>query len=178
MRNNASILGSIAIVLSGLNPVLALGQIPAELHGTWVIDAKQTQERLIQVGPPSNNAEWLAATIVRQCVTTMTFDKDTMTIDPISRVPMTQSFRLEPHKDKKLTYAIQTADGGKDTLTVAFLNRESITVKFAKVELAEYGVWKRGNRPNRQTADTDSRQAFDTCASALKNVPFLKERMH
>ncbi len=177
MRNNASILGSIAIAISGLNPVLALGQIPAELHGTWVIDAKQTQERLIQVGPPSNNAEWLPAIIVRQCVTTMTFDKDTMTIDLISHAPTTRSFRLEPHEDKKLTYTIQTASGGKDTLTVSFLDRESITVKSAKVELDEYGVWKRGNRPNQKTVDTDFQQSLDACLSALKNVPFIKEKM-
>ncbi len=97
-----------------------------------------------------------------------------MTIDPISAAPMTQSFRLEPQQDKKLTYTIQTAEGDKDTITISFLNEESITVKFAKIGLDEYGVWKRGNRPNQQSAESDFRKAFDACASALNNVPFVR----
>lgn len=176
MKNNGSNFGRIAFVIVGLIPLVVSGQTPAELNGTWVIDAKQTEERLIRVGPPSKNAEWLSSIILRQCVTTMTFDGDAMTVDLISPAPTVQSFRLEPQQDKKLTYTVQTADGGKDTLTISFLNRESITVKSAKVELDEYGVWKRGNKPNRQTAQIDFQQAFDACASALSKVPFIKAK--
>jgi len=104
----------------------------------------------------------------------MTFEGDTMTIDPISPAPIAQSFRLEPQQDKQLTYTIRTAEGKNDTITISFLNEESITVKSAKIELDEYGVWKRGKRPSRQTAESDFKQAFDTCASALNNVPFVK----
>ena len=162
------------VMICGLFSLAAMGQVSKELNGTWVIDAKQTEEFLKRVGPTPNNAEWLPAIVLRQCVTTMTFEGDTMTMDPISSAPMAQSFRLEPQQDRKLTYTIRTADGGKDTLTISFLNEENITVKSAKVGLDEYGVWKRGKQPNRQTAENDFKQAFDTCASALKNVPFIK----
>lgn len=176
MKNNVPMRRCIANVVCGLFPLVATGQVPAELSGTWVIDAKQTEERLNKVGPPSRNAEWLPSIILRQCVTTMTFEGEAMIIDPISPAPMAQSFRLEPQQGKKFTYTVQTADGGKDTLTITFLNEESITVKSEKVGLDEYGVWKRGKRPNRQTAQIDFKQAFDSCASALENVPFVKTK--
>ena len=95
-----------------------------------------------------------------------------MIVDRISPNPMEQSFRLQQTKES--TYTIETADGGKDTLTIAFLNKESITVESAKVELDGYAVWKRGERPNRQTAEKDFKEAFDACVSVLKNVPFIK----
>lgn len=162
------------VMIFGLFSLAAMGQVSRELNGTWVIDIKQTEEFVKRVDPPPHNAEWLPAILLRQCITTMTFEGDTMTMDPISPSPMVQSFRLEPQKDRKLTYLIQTDDGGKDTLTISFLNEENITVKSAKVELNEYGVWKRGKRPNRQTTQQDFMQALDTCASVLKNVSFIK----
>lgn len=176
MKNNTTIRRFAAITICGLLPLVVAGQVPTELNGTWVIDPRQTAERLIAVGPPSNNAQWLPSIILRQCVTTLTFDGDTMIIDPISPAPTAQSFRLVPQQDRKLTFTVQTADGGKDTMTIAFLHAEGITVASEKVGLDEYGVWKRGKRPNRQTTEKDFKQAFDACASALDNVPFIKTK--
>lgn len=176
MRSPAFVRHLSTSVIGGLFSLAALGQTPAALDGTWVIDAKQTEERLIKIGPPPKNAEWLPAIILRLCVTTMTFEGNVMTIDPISPAPTTQSFRLEPQSVKELTYIFQTLNGEKETLTISFLNEENITIRSAKVGLDEYGVWKRGKRPNRQTAETDFKQAFDACASALSNVPFVKAR--
>lgn len=176
MKNNVFMRRLIAVFACGFFPLAATGQIPTELIGTWVIDAKQTEQRLNKVGPPSRNAEWLPSIVLRQCVTTMTFEGDLMIIAPISPAPMAQSFRLEPRQDKKLTYTAQTPDGKKDTLTITFLSEEYITVRSENIGLDEYGVWKRGNRPNRQTAQIDFKQAFDSCASALENVPFVKAK--
>lgn len=173
MKNQGS-LRLIALTLSGLFSLAATAKVPPELNGTWVMDAKQTEERLKKVGPPARNAQWLPAILLRQCVTTITFEGETMVMDPISPNPMVQSFRLEPQPNKVLTYTIQAADGGKDTLTISFVNAQSITVKSEKMGLDEYGVWTRGKKPNRQTAQTDFKQAFDVCASALNNVPFVR----
>lgn len=176
MKHKTAIRRLVAAVICGLFPLAGAGQIPADLIGTWVIDAKQTEEHLIKLGPPPRNGEWIPSIILRLCLTTMTFEEDRLIYDPISPAPMVQSFSLEPQQDKKLTYTIQTANGGKDTLTISFLNKDSITVKTEKIGLDEYGVWKRGMRPNRQTAQNDYKQAFDSCASALNNVPFVKAK--
>lgn len=151
-----------------------VGQTSSALNGTWVIDPKQTAEHLIRVGPPSRNAEWIPRIVAGQCVTAMTFEEDTMIIESIGPFPMARSFRLEPKQGEELAYTIQTDRGGKDTVKISFLNEGSITVKFGNVELDVYGVWKRGNRPNPQTGESDIKQALDTCASALKSVPFLR----
>lgn len=177
MTTKAAIHHTVVVFACGLFPALAIAQLPSGLIGTWVIDAKQTEEYLKKVGPPSHNAEWIPSIVARQCVTTMAFQVDTMIVDPITPAPMAQSFRLEPQQGKELTYSIETADGGKDTLTISFLNDENITVKSTKIELDGYGVWKRGNPVNRQTAERDFKQAFDTCVSALDNVPFLRKKV-
>lgn len=165
-----------AVALMCCVPHTALGDQLQLLDGTWVIDALKTAENIKKIGPPSHNAEWLSSIVLRQCVTTMTFEGSSMILDPISPAPMAQSFQLEPQSGKQWTYTVAMADGGKDTLTVSFLNTENITAKSAKVGLDEYGVWKRGKRPNRQTAEQDFKQAFDTCASALDSVPFIKAK--
>ena len=176
MTAKATIRRIVAVSACGLFPAAAIGQLPAALNGTWVIDAQQTEEYLRKVGPPPRNAEWIPSILLGQCVTTMTFRGDAMIVDRISPAPMAQSFRLAPQQGRELTYVIQTLDGGKDTLTISFLSDANITVKSTKVELDGYGVWKRGNPVNRQTAEKDFKQAFDTCASALDNVPFLKTK--
>lgn len=148
------------------------------LEGTWVIDAQKTAEHIQKVGPPSHNAEWLSSVVLRLCVTTMTFEGGSMILDAISPAPMVWSFQIKPLPDQQRTYTVITADGEKDTLTISFLDMENITVKSTKVALDEYGVWRRGKRPNRQTAEQDFKQAFDSCASALENVSFSREKAH
>lgn len=177
MKNYHYIRHLTAVTICGLFPLVAAGQTSADLTGTWVIDVKQTEEHLLKLGPPPRNAEWLPSIILRQCVTSMSFEGETVIIDFISPAPMAESFRITPLQDRKLSYTIQTANGGKDILTISFLNKDNITVKSEKIGLDEYGVWKRGKKPNQQTAQIDFQQALNSCISALGNVPFIKGKI-
>jgi hypothetical protein len=156
--------------------VSAIAQVPIELSGTWVIDARQTEEYLKKVGPPPNHADWLPSFLLRMCVSTMTFDGETMTWDGIGPAPFGETFRLKPQGEKKLTYGITSSDGKEDTLIISFRGEGHITVKSVKMEFMEYGVWKRGRRSSPEMGEADFKEVFASCSSALNNVPFIRAR--
>lgn len=163
-----------ASAILSLAPISASGDQVQSLEGTWAIDPVATAAHIKRLGPPAQNAEWLPSILLRLCVTTLTFENGSMTVDPISPAPMTQVFRLEQQSERKLAFMlIGAVDGKKDTLTIAFLNSNNITVKSANIGLDEYAVWKRGKRPNRNTTERDFKQAFDSCTSAFQNVSFI-----
>lgn len=111
------------------------------------------------------------------CVTTMTFSENALTRQNLGPRPFEESFQLTPKKIGASTFILDTADGKeKDTLTISFLNAEYITIKSLKMELMEYGVWKRGKKSSPQTGEKDFNDAFKACATALENVPFLKTK--
>lgn len=165
--------GALAIV--SISPIAARADQSELLEGTWTIDVLATVAKVKKLDPPARNAEWLPSILLRQCVTTLTFDQGSMIVDPISPAPIAQTFRLKRQSDKELTFTlVGTGDEKKDTVSVTFLKSDNITVKSAKIGLDEYAVWKRGKRPNRDTAEQDFKHVFDSCASALEHIPFFK----
>ena len=161
--------------MCSLFPLASFADVPKALNGTWYIDAKQTEAQLKKLGPPQKNVQWIPQIVLNMCVSTMTFSGETLNRALISPQPTVESFQLKPQKGEALTYTLETKTGEiKDTLIISFINEESISIKSAKMEFMEYGVWKRGKSTNPQTAEKDFNQAFQDCASALKNVPFIK----
>lgn len=162
-------------IICCLFSLVSFADVPKSLNGTWLIDAKQTEELLKKLGPPQKNADWIPQIVLRMCVSTMTFSGETLTRSLIGPQPTVESFRLRPQKGEALTYSLETKTGEiKDTIVISFTNEGSISVKSAKMEFMEYGVWKLGKPANPQTGEKDFNQAFQNCALALKNVPFLK----
>ncbi len=148
-------------IACGMFSLTAEGQVPKELNGTWVIDAKQTEEYLKKAGPPPEYANWIPTIVMPMCVTTMTFSESALTRQNLGPVPFEESFRLTPKKIGTLTFTLYTIDGKeKDTLTISFLNAENMTIKSLNMGLMEYGVWKRGNKSGPQTGKKDFDDAF------------------
>lgn len=158
-------------------PVSAIGDELRLLEGTWVIDTQKTEELLISTSPPANNAEWLPGALLQMCVTTMTFSGDTLTRTGIGPAPVAESFRLMPLSKGTLTYALETKEGKKvDTIAISFLNNAHISIKSARMEFMEYGVWRRGQLSSPQTGEADFVRALDTCNAMLQKLTFRKDR--
>lgn len=159
-----------------LFPIVAIGQAPTNLTGTWVIDTEKTVSNITKIGPPSNHGEWLPSIVLRMCVTAMTFDREDLLLTAIGPIPDGQKLRLKSQEYGKLTYTPESNNDTKDTWTIAFLSDENFSVSSSNMPLMEYGVWKRGSRPTPQAGEKAFKQAFGDCASALEKIPFLKSK--
>lgn len=155
----------------------AIGDELRLLEGAWVIDTQKTEELLLSTSPPANNAEWLPGALLQMCVTTMTFAGDTLTRTGIGPAPVAESFRLMPLSNGTLTYALETKEGKKvDTIAISFLNNAHITIKSARMEFMEYGVWRRSQLSSPRNGETDFFRALDTCNTMLQKLTLRKDR--
>lgn len=164
----------LAASASLLFPIVALGQAPINLTGTWVIDTEKTASNITKIGPPANHGEWLPSIVLRMCLIAMNFDREDLQITSIGPIPSGQNLRLKSQEHGKLTYVPESKNEPKDTWTIAFFSDENFSVSSSNMPLMEYGVWKRASRPSPQAGEQAFKQAFSDCASALEKVPFLK----
>jgi len=164
----------LGLVLALVLPFSAVGQESNRVNGLWVIDPDQTAAHIIKKGPPERNPEWIAAIVLRMCISTLIFDDENLTVTDMGNIPAEQKLRLKSKQGSEPIYVSQSPDGAKDTWTISFLGEKNIVVQSSNMGLMEYGVWKRSDLSSPQRGESAFTQAFSRCRLALEKVPFIK----
>lgn len=148
------------------------------LNGTWIIDAKATEDSIIRTRPfkDKNSAYSFLHHISYLGALVFDFEGEKLFGGTFPGNERKREFILVSHKDAENEYnSIPPKDGTKaqekpETLVVTVLNQKNITISFSGSTETQYLLWKHVTLdPNKKTPN-DYKPEFDAFIGMMMNI--------
>ncbi|HUW46672.1 MAG TPA: hypothetical protein VMW50_12860 [Dehalococcoidia bacterium] len=151
-------------------PLTALAEMPENLKGTWVIDAKKTEDLLKKVSPPPKDAGFMAGIIGFWFQVLLEFDDEGLTVSAYTGA-RSMRYRFVSSQIEKAEYVLESPQNtGNDTLTVTSLGEKSINIKSSKSPYMDLCAWKHTNPLDPKAKVESARLAIETWKATMQSI--------
>lgn len=134
----------LALILATVISSVAFADVPDSIKGTWVLDAKATEEYIKNSSPKlePKEAEWFPLFLGYSFGIILNFNNNVLTITTYHGDKSSPPYQLISQQDDQMKYIFK---GDKNDLwTVSVINNgKSINIKAAKTPSFEFCLWKR-----------------------------------
>ena len=141
-----------------------------ELDGTWVIDARATEERVANSPRPPNSeklAEWFGLASGYMVLFTYEFAGDTVVAGAYRASKTTEFQQISQHGSER-KYRMKGAEGPE--LTVSMLSDKAVSIVHSGQPEMDYLVWRRGQLKTATTTPEEVMAAAEIWLKAVERI--------